>query len=354
MSEITLLNGYPGSKAAYAALYQAFLNENATKYVEPYVGGGGFFLSLPRGKYEEEYINDKNAAIAQLYKSLWIPERREKVLPALLNIEKSADKDVATEQWKKAKKEFKSTLTLYKDMNKDYLKNCVNTYITYSQSFNCSGISYSHHKSPEKYKFETRRNLLNVVNTMKGRNLHISANDAMDELYDEELRDETVQYFLDPPYVGLYCNSRENYIVNSINLIYHIDLLFRIRNAKASVILCGYRPPVEGIPCIYDVILSKQGWHCYKIKETVKKSQVVKPGEKKTGAGEYIWTNLVPKRAGYYMSLKDYKENITWEEYWRKIKQCYKDGLISKKDYGEYCFAYSEFYKGEKELDALI
>lgn len=354
MSEITLLNGYPGNKAAYAALYQGFLNENATKYIEPYVGGGGFFLSLPRGKYQEEYINDKNVGIAQLYKSLWLPERREKVFPALLDIDKSPDKDIATEQWKKAKSEFVYNINSYKYKTDDYLKNCVNTYITYSQSFNCSGISYSHHKSPEKYKFETRRNLLNVVNTLRGRNLHINANDALDELYDEELIDHNVQYFLDPPYVGLYCNSRTNYIVNSINLTYHIDLLFRIRNAKASIILCGYRPSVEGVPCIYDVILSKSGWHCYKIKETVKKSQIVKLGHKKTEATEYIWTNHVPRRAAYYVSMHDYKEKIFWEEYWRKIKQCYIDGLISKKDYKEYCFAYSRFYKGKKELDALI
>ena len=90
------------------------------------------------------------------------------------------------------------------------------------------------------------------------------------------------------------------------------------------------------------------------VKETVKKSQIVKLGHKKTGATEYIWTNHVPRRAAYYVSMHDYKENISWEEYWRKIKQCYIDGLISKKDYKEYCFAYSEFYKGEKELDALI
>lgn len=352
MAKYTLLNGYPGAKAVYTAKLHMLLNKEAETYIEPFVGGGSMLLSLHKGRYKKEIINDRNIGIACLYKSLWMEERREKTLKALLKIEKSQDKGIAEEHWKEVKKYLMPEIRFSVFREKEnYVKNCVNTFTLYSQSFNCSGLSYSHHKNPEQYKRETKRNLLKVVETLKGRNLEVRCGDGMNCLEPEYLRDPKVQYFMDPPYVGLYCSSRTNYLVTMLKLEEHIEMLEGIRNAKASIILCGYRPPVKGVPCIYDVFLSKAGWHCYKLEDTVKKSQVImKPGKKKDDASEYVWVNHVPDDAKYYVSMQDYKEDISWEEYWEKIKECYKNQLISSKDMLEYYDAYEWYYNGQRKL----
>lgn len=351
MAKYTLLNGYPGSKAVYTAKLHMLLNKEADTYIEPFVGGGAMLLSLYKGRYKKEVINDKNIGIACLYKSLWEDERRDKVLEALLNIEKSADKVIAHEHWKEIKRYMTSEIKYSVFHEKDYVKNCINTFTLYSQSFNCSGTSYSPHKSPAQYKREIKRNLLNVAELLKGRNLEVHYKDGIELLSPEYLRNHNVQYFLDPPYVGMYCSSRTNYLVNMVELEEHIKMLKRIRNAKASIILCGYRPSVKGVPCIYDVFLSKAGWHCFKLKDTVKKSQVIlKPGKQKDDAVEYVWVNHVPDDARYYISMKDYKENISWEEYWRKIIECYHNKLIDAIQMLEYCRAYDWFYNRQKKL----
>ncbi len=349
MSDYNLFNGYPGSKAPFSLNVSAFFNKDATIYVEPFVGGGGMFLSVPNGKFENVVINDKNYGIALLYKCLADDTRRDAALKALLSIERSPNKEMGREIWAQAKKEYIYDVRLAK--KEDYVKNCVNAFTVYSQSFNSAGTSYSHHKSPEKYKIETKRNLLNVVETLKMRkNLTIRSTDALDVI--EDYADNPkAQLMLDPPYVGLYSSSRDNYLVKMVRLKEHIEMLLCLEDCKASVVLCGYRPPIEGVPCIYDAMLSKkEGWHCFKVKDTVKKSEVVKPGTKKQLAFEYVWTNHVPENVGLYVSLYDYKEDITMDEYWERILKAYKNGLITPKDMLEYYHTYTWYYLDNRTL----
>ena len=348
MSSYNLFNGYPGSKAPFAAKISALFNKDATTYVEPFVGGGGMFFSIPNGRFEKEIINDKNFGVALLYKCLADDTRRDAVLKALLNIERSPDKEIGREIWNKAKREY-----VYegKDAKKeDSVKNCVNAFTVYSQSFNSAGTSYSHHKTPDKYKKETKRNLLKVAESLKIRkNLTVRSEDVLDVIADYA-DDPKVQLMLDPPYVGLYSSSRDNYLVKMVRLNEHIEMLLWLEDCKASVVLCGYRPPIEGIPCIYDVFLSGKEWHCFKVKDTVKKSQVVKPGTKKQLAFEYVWTNHVPEKAGYYVDLHDYKEDITMDEYWERILDAYENGLITPKDMLEYYHTYTWYYLDNRTL----
>ena len=351
MSTYNLINGYPGSKAPLAAKISAFFNKDAVTYVEPFVGGGSIGLSLPKGRFEKEIINDKNYGIALLYKCLADDKRRDDVLEALLSIERSPDKEIGREIWNRAKKEYIYDVKLAN--KEDSVKNCVNAFTVYSQSFNSAGTSYSHHKSPDKYRKEVKRNLTKVVEVLKDKkNLEIRCGEALG-LIRKYKDNPDVQIFLDPPYVGLYSCSRENYPVKMVSLRQHIEMLMELRNCKASVVLCGYRP-VDGIPCIYDAILSKENWHCFKLSKTFNKAQVLKLGDKRLPCVEYIWTNHVPERAGYHVELYDYKESITWDRYWEKIVDCLHEGLITPRDMMEYCEAYewfyTEFYGEPKEL----
>lgn len=342
MSSYNLFNGYPGSKAAWATKLTAMFNVDAKIYLEAFMGGGSIGLSLPKGRFEKEIINDKNFGIALLYKCLADENRRDAVLKALLSIERSPDKGIGKEIWNRAKKEYIYERKLSK--KEDSMKNCVNAFTVYSQSFNSAGTSYSHHKSPDKYRKEVKRNLTKVVEVLKDKkNLEILSEEALGLIHKYKDNPD-VQMMLDPPYVGLYSCSRENYPVKMVSLKQHIEMLMELRNCKASVVLCGYRP-VDGIPCIYDAILSKENWHCFKLSKTYNKAQILKLGDKRLPCVEYIWTNHVPERAGYHIELFDYKESITWDNYWKKIVECYQNGLITPKDMMEYCLAYEWFYE---------
>ena len=69
---------------------------------------------------------------------------------------------------------------------------------------------------------------------------------------------------------------------------------------------------------------------------------VVKAGEKKAKATEYVWTNRVPERAGLYVSLHDYKEKMTLSEYWEKIYEAGRTGMLPPDEMLEYEYTYKK------------
>lgn len=352
MSTYNLLNGYVGSKAPYISKIKALFDDSCTKYIEPYCGGAGVYFSNYNGKYEKEWINDSNLNIAILYKSLTKPETREDTIKALLDIKKPDDFGTAQTQFQRAKKEMlklSADSQLHYSNSGEWLNDDVmvkvarNTFLAYSQSFNCSAASYSKNKSDEKYRYEVRRNLANVMERLKTKP-HVTCFDGL-EIIKRFSGQPEIQFLIDWPYVGLYRRRSKLYQSEMADLYSHMIGAIALSHSKAAVVMCGYRSPREEIPTIYDAVLTGEEWRCFKIADAPSQCMVVKAGEKKAKATEYVWTNRVPERAGLYVSLHDYKEKMTLSEYWEKIYEAGRTGMLPPDEMLEYEYTYKKFFK---------
>lgn len=340
MAQYTLINGYVGSKAPYAAKIISLFDDSCTKYVEPYAGGALYF-ALYKGRYTREWLNDANSNITVLYKALADKETRDETIKAILEIEKPDDKKLAQRQFEEAKKQLLGKSLRIDSLPKERLIQASrSTFLVYSQSFNCAAKSYSAYKSNEKYRWETKRNLRNAVDRLSGI-YRITRMDGVDVIKRVKKQSE-VQLFCDPPYVGMYRRCANLYATEMSSLLDHIKLAQVLEDSKAAVVLCGYRAQ-DGIPTIYDAILGED-WHCFKLADTVKQCEVVGKGEAKHFAQEFVWTNRLPKRAELYLSMKDYKETMSMEEYWKRIRQACKEKLIPEKHIKEYRRTFLKLY----------
>ena len=73
--------------------------------------------------------------------------------------------------------------------------------------------------------------------------------------------------------------------------------------------------------------------------------EVIVKDQKRKRAREYVWSKREPSSmAGYYFSLEDYKEHLSFNEYWRKIRELYIRGKLSEIDYREYDQTYEKRY----------
>lgn len=349
MSVYTLLNGYVGNKASYTNKIQVLFDTTCTKYFEPFAGGASIYFSHYNGEYQKEGLNDRNPNIALLYKALADDETRDATIDAILSIEKPDDENIAKEQFHKAQKKMLSMHMRTRDVPKTmWAEVCRNIFIVYSQSFNCAGKSYSKQKSNAKYKIEVKRNLMNAVDRLK-EHPTIYNNDGIKMIKKVKNQSET-QLFVDWPYIGLYRSSSKLYQTEMAGLYDHIKGAEELADSKAAVVMCDYRSQYEGVPTIYDAILGDD-WHCFKLADTYKHAEVVKRGEHKRHAQEYVWTNRIPEYAELYLSMQDYKEKITIDEYWEKIRYACKNHLIPDKHIAEYCATYESLYDGEKLID---
>ena len=347
MSTYNLLNGYTGSKAPFVSKIKAFFDPMCVKYVEPYCGGAAIYFSNYNGRYEKELINDANINIMALYEVLANNNTRNSALQALLKIDKPNDIQIAQKQFEQAKqklRKFDSWKHYHHFAEKDKIDMAVNTYITYTQSFNCGGNNYSAYKSNDKYRFEARRNILNAVERLRTEP-DILCTDGLKIIRLMKEKPE-VQMFIDWPYVGMYRSSVKLYHKEMPSLDSHIKGARALIDSRAAVVMCGYRSGEEIIPTIYDAILTGSEWHCFKIADTKKYCMFVKKGEKRKDAEEYIWTNRVPENAGLYISLHDYKEIINMKEYWDRIRNAEKMNILTRYEILEYAKAYREFEGG--------
>ena len=343
MSTFNLLNGYVGSKGAYVSKIKSLFDLSCTKYIEPFVGGGAIYFSHYNGQYREEVINDQNPNLALLYSALTEEETQNETIQKILEIEKDCDERTAREKFNNARKKLLSKNTALDDIPKaKWPKLAQNIFIVFSQSFNRSGKNYSKLDSDEKYRNKTKRNLHNAVARLSTHPMVLNEDGV--EIVKRFKDDDKAQIFLDPPYVGLYRSNPKLYQNEMAGLIEHIRLIRDLAGSKSAVVLCGYRSEMEGVPTVYDILRSEEGWHCFKLKDSYKKCKVVKAGEKKPKCCEYVWTNRVPERAKLYISMKNYKEDITEEEYWEKVRLACKKGLIEDKQYREYADTYFELY----------
>lgn len=351
MCKYNLLNGYIGNKAAFIARIKALFDLTCTKYVEPYVGGGAVYFSNYNGKYKKEWINEINPNVALLYKALADEETRQETVEALLSIEKPGDEAIAREQFKQAKKDLLNPKYNIVNLPKEsWAKCCRNAFIAYSQSFNCGTKSFSKQKKTEKYKWETRRNLMNAVERLKTKP-KITQTDGI-RVINKVKNQKEVQIFCDWPYVGLYRDTSKLYLNEMSGLLAHIEGAMALKDSAAAVVMCDYRSQYEGVPTIYDAIFTGDEWHCFKLADTYKHCEVVEIGQAKRKAQEFVWTNRVPPNAGLYLSLVDFKEKITMEEYWDKIREACINRRVPPKHILEYDATYSRLYEGRNLLDA--
>lgn len=346
MSSYNLLNGYVGSKTPYISKIKALFDPSCTSYIEPYCGGAGVYFSNYNGEYENEWINDCNYNLFTLYKALSDKETCNETKNALLKIEKPDNITEARKQFQDAKQKMllPNIETDPYSLNRDNMvESARNTFLVYSQSFNCSAKSYSKNRSNEKYQNEVRRNLTNVLERLET-GPKITCCDGLSIIKKECMKPE-VQFFIDWPYVGMYRRQANLYQNEMADIYSHIEGAVALRDSKAAVVMCGYRSPRKGIPTIYDAILTGKEWHCYKLADTYIQCIPVKAGEKKASATEYVWTNRVPEYAGLYISLYDYKEKISFEEYWKQIKEAGESDLLPPNEVLEYEDAYREYCK---------
>ena len=346
MSTYTLLNGYVGSKASYVSKITSLFDSTCFKYCEPFVGGGAIYFSFPNGRYKKEWINDADANISNLYAVLANPKTCEATVNELIKIEKSNNEEVARALFDESKKKLMNSSYMPSDMDAERrIEWAKNTYRAYSQSFNCSAKNYSKQKNGEKYSYEIRRNVKNAVERLKSKPI-VTCKKGV-EVIKKVAKQSGVQLFIDSPYVGLYRNDSSLYRTEMASLYEHIEMARALKDSKAAVVMCGYRSNIEGVPTIYDAILGDE-WMCLKLSDTVKNCMVVKAGEKKQKATEYVWTNRIPpKRAKLSLSMMDYKEKMSEDEYWEKIRKACLEQRVPEKHIAEYCDCYRRLYGKE-------
>ena len=267
---------------------QALIPEHRI-YLEPFVGSGA--LALNHDRSPVEIINDLDRDIANLFRVMADREQGRELIDRLQKV--PYDRRIFNAVRGEQKNRFRG----YSDIERAVL-----TYIMISQSFNAARSSFSKggYASTELYHQDMLDNLPKVYEWLEG--IKIYNVDALD-LLSCYVGNEEVFAFLDPPY-------RHDLRGKNANKAYHCELsetqqvrlLKLIRNAKAKIMLCGYKSE-KGID-LYDQFLLPYGWKCYKLMEVPKSAQLKDTREV---AQEFIWCNYeLPMQAGYYISLKEY------------------------------------------------
>ncbi|GFI17692.1 hypothetical protein IMSAGC009_02864 [Lachnospiraceae bacterium] len=277
-----------GGKIRMLEKLEALIPEHQI-YMEPFIGSGALALNHIRSPVE--IINDLDGDIANLFRVMSDREKGNELIERLSHV--AYDRTV----FDAAREEQKNNFKGYNSIEKAVL-----TYIMISQSFNAARSSFSKggYASTELYHQDMLDNLPRVYERLE--HVKIFNVDALD-LLECYVDNEKVFAFLDPPYRHDLRGKNANKIYKcELSEIQQIRLLKIIRNAKAKILLCGYKAE-KGID-LYDAYLLPYGWKCYKLMDVPKSAQ-----NKATRdiATEYVWCNYeLPIWSGYYISLKEY------------------------------------------------
>ena len=277
-----------GGKIRMLEKLEALIPEHQI-YIEPFIGSGALALNHIRSPVE--IINDLDGDIANLFRVMSDREKGNELIERLSHV--AYDRTV----FDAAREEQKNNFKGYNSIEKAVL-----TYIMISQSFNAARSSFSKggYASTELYHQDMLDNLPRVYERLE--HVKIFNVDALD-LLECYVDNEKVFAFLDPPYRHDLRGKNANKIYKcELSEIQQIRLLKIIRNAKAKILLCGYKAE-KGID-LYDAYLLPYGWKCYKLMDVPKSAQ-----NKATRdiATEYVWCNYeLPIWSGYYISLKEY------------------------------------------------
>lgn len=277
-----------GGKIRMLEKLEALIPEHKI-YLEPFVGSGALALNHIRSPVE--IINDLDGDIANLFAVMADREKGKELIKRLLNV--PYDRKL----FNVVREEQKHNFIGYNSIEKAVL-----TYIMISQSFNAARSSFSKggYASTELYHQDMLDNLPGVYERLE--HVKIFNVDALD-LLECYVDNEKVFAFLDPPYRHDLRGKNANKIYKcELSEIQQIRLLKIIRNAKAKILLCGYK--AEKGTDLYDAYLLPYGWKCYKLMDVPKSAQ---RKDTKDFATEYVWCNYeLPIWSGYYISLKEY------------------------------------------------
>lgn len=346
-NQTTLIPSYIGGKAYQIKGLSAIADKTCNILVEPFCGSAAFTLFTPACRYKQFVLNDTNCNIAFLYEAMRRQSTRDRMLQELLKVRKPDDEVVARALFESAKKQMLPSckLDIAQVEDDELIRSGVNTYTVYTQSFNSNAKNYRKQVSELQYAKESNDRIMNAYEKFKGLQdkLEVMNEDGL-ALIRKYKNNSNVQMYLDPPYVGLYRSCNNLYLQEMPLLIDHIKLAMALNDAKCAVILSGYRSQDSNIPTIYDALLSGEDWHCFKLCDTYKKCKNAKNGENKERCTEYIWTNRVPAYAELDLSTKNYKEDLSFDDYWRKIAERCKLGKLPKKDIKEYRLTYQQLY----------
>ncbi len=322
--------GRIGSKVHLRTIIKLFFDDNKKFYIEPF--GGSCAVGLSCSSFKQRIFSELDNRL--IFLANYLKEENETTqLFTVLNKIYNDSEAIFLEA-----KQVLSIPNYFQVIdNKERLNYAEKIIISLLCSFNKTG---NHFVNIDKKRYISGINKLRKVSQylqLNKKNITFLNESAFETL--KRFKNETnCQFYCDPPYVGLYRQSRSLYKYEFFSLIDHINLLNALLNVKGRVVLSGFRPP-DNIPCLYDVILGTD-YKCYKLgihKNKAKKGST-------NVIEEYIWTNFSPPHAYLFTSLTDYSQPMDWNEYILTIRRIYKNDSKILNEYEE-AFKYNEILK---------
>lgn len=289
MKKVSVINYFGGKTRMLDFLKEHVSKEisEKSKFVEPYMGSAITTLNLDRIIGEsadkiEKYINDLDYDVYMLFKVLAEPSNKEEFLKQIKSVE------YCEYEFNEAAKIKENGYRYDNEEKLTDVEVAVNSYILYSMSFNACKRNYSNKK---KEWFENRkRQLEKAVDKAKG--IKVLREDAF-EIIERFSNDKNCFMFVDPPYLMRYRSGGEYEIDMPEDK--HLGLVLRLCEAKAAVILWGYRAADEIYEeHMYDTLLRESvcnTWYYSKV-GVFYKSSASKKGESTPVGVEYIWHNF--------------------------------------------------------------
>lgn len=282
-----------GGKYRWAEEINIMQDHSKSVYIEPFTGIANVILNTY--PYRSELINDKDygtvCLIRECKKNFNELAEIFKELPIEENIFKYFLKMKRTE---------------YKGMDQQIVA-LAELYLTsYSFDANRTNMRFldpkQHDEARQKLYDRTCRMLdINAKRVQKRlQNVEIMNVDALDVI--EKFKDcSEAMIYIDSPYEYSTMGERKDLYYVKFDSRDQEKLLSLVRNAKASIMLSGYRGGIY----LYDRYLTKEaGWACWQLDSKV--NMACRTGvEHKGSTQEYLWTNYMPAELGLSLIHSD-------------------------------------------------
>ncbi len=327
------LPGYIGNKWRARKVFWPIIPDDHEIFIETCVGGGSVAGAALMQPYFKKYVlNDANPNIAAVYKTLQDSKAAERVIRRMKDEEQELspileqlDDEDEQRAYAKELQERWSPLSFELDTaSKDEIEEAAfHTMLRYAGSFNGAGKGMSRNTVYEtNFIGKAIHAALEFSGYMQGENILV-CNIDLNEIVDRYKDNEKAFIFLDTPYIGMYRGKTDLYYNEFSSLKEHAMICQKVHDAKAAVMMCGYRAP-DGLPTLYDHLLGAN-FACYYLGQYCKLSQYVDKGESKDTAEEYIWTNAVNPLVKYKMDIEDVmdprKGQLSLETFIREMRE---------------------------------
>jgi site-specific DNA-adenine methylase len=281
-----------GGKFRWAKEVNLMQDHTKSVYIEPFVGMANVLLnSYP---HKNEIVNDKDYGTVCLIRECQRDfEELSKVFKEL-----PIKKDI-----------FDYFLDMkragYKGVNQQIVALAELFLTSYSFDANRTNMRFldpKHDEARKKLYDRTCRmldiNAKRVQNRLQ--NVEITNIDALDVI--EEFKDcSEAMIYVDSPYEYSTMGEQKDLYYEKFDSRDQENLLRLVRDAKASIMLSGYRGGIF----LYDTYLTSEAWHVWQLDSKV--NMACRTGvEHKGSSQEYLWTNYLPSElARSYMHSDD-------------------------------------------------